>query len=425
MACKVKVNQHGFLAFHLFWNRTRSWEGTGLRDTPENREFVKAQAVIMSREIKKRKFNYLKWFPEGNKADQFRPKKEEPMTVGKFYREWIERKKPPVVRKGLERDYREQFNRYILPKFESINLSEVSPPRLEDFRAHLLQERGLSLKSCRNIMDATFRAMVRDARRVDYLIEKDPFGVLQWPRAKPQKPDPFTEEERDKILTQFKVKNPFYYPFLFTLFWTGMRPSEAIALRWGDVDLKRERVSITKSRYLKEENTPKTAGSNREASLLPNVVEVLRALKPIHVTEADYVFRNQEGNPINFPTWRKNNWYRMLRATGIRERKPYTTRHTYISVALSVGVNLKWLAEQCGTSVTMIEKHYGKYVRNDGDAPLRGPLGAKSETLGETFDNETPPERVQVVVNSKKEVKWAHLDSNQGPTGYEPVALTS
>ena len=74
MACKVKVNQHGFLAFHLFWNRTRSWEGTGLRDTPENREFVKAQAVIMSREIKKRKFDYLKWFSEGNKADQFRPK---------------------------------------------------------------------------------------------------------------------------------------------------------------------------------------------------------------------------------------------------------------------------------------------------------------------------------------------------------------
>ncbi len=49
----------------------------------------------------------------------------------------------------------------------------------------------------------------------------------------------------------------------------------------------------------------------------------------------------------------------------MRERKPYGCRHTFISVGLSNGVNIKWLAEYCGTSVTMIEKHYGRYVRND------------------------------------------------------------
>ena len=58
-------------------------------------------------------------------------------------------------------------------------------------------------------------------------------------------------------------------------------------------------------------------------------------------------------------------WYRILRGTGIRERKPYSTRHTFISAGLSNGVNIKWLAEYCGTSVTMIEKHYGKYIGGD------------------------------------------------------------
>jgi len=101
-----------------------------------------------------------------------------------------------------------------------------------------------------------------------------------------------------------------------------------------------------------------------------------------------------------------------LRALSIRERKFYATRYTYISVALSAGVNTKWLAEQCGTSVAMIEKHYGRYIKGDGDAPLRDLLGAKSETLGETLLTVTRGKRRQVAGNSREE-KWSgRLDLN-------------
>ena len=66
----------------------------------------------------------------------------------------------------------------------------------------------------------------------------------------------------------------------------------------------------------------------------------------------------------------------------MRERKPYTNvRHAFISVGLSNGMNIKWLADYCGTSVAMIEKHYGKYVRNDADEQLNRIIGAKGETL--------------------------------------------
>ncbi len=33
----------------------------------------------------------------------------------------------------------------------------------------------------------------------------------------------------------------------------------------------------------------------------------------------------------------------------------------------------------------MIERHYGRYIKDDGDAPLRALLERKSETLNETF----------------------------------------
>src|SRR5262249_6769897 len=52
--------------------------------------------------------------------------------------------------------------------------------------------------------------------------------------------------------------------------------------------------------------------------------------------------------------------------TSIRPRKFYATRHTFISVALSKGANLKWVARYCGTSVEMIDEHYGKWLGDDG-----------------------------------------------------------
>src|SRR5262245_57143951 len=61
----------------------------------------------------------------------------------------------------------------------------------------------------------------------------------------------------------------------------------------------------------------------------------------------------------------------VLRVLEIRQRPFYNTRHTFISVALTLGCNQKWIAEQTGTSIAMIQEHYGKFIRDDGDQLLR------------------------------------------------------
>ena len=173
--------------------------------------------------------------------------------MGEYYRDWIERRKPPFVRPGLHHDYVRQFRRYILPNFETKRLVDLDLTALDVFRASLNQVGGLGLKSCRNIIDGTFRAMMRDARaEKPSLGLTDHFANLKWKRLPTSKPDPFTAEERDVILKHFRQKRAFYYPFVATLFGTGARPSEIIALRWGDIDLRPVTLSISKSHYMGE-----------------------------------------------------------------------------------------------------------------------------------------------------------------------------
>jgi len=69
-----------------------------------------------------------------------------------------------------------------------------------------------------------------------------------------------------------------------------------MALRWGNVDLRRGEISTTKSRHMQAEGAPNTVGSEREITLLPIIVELLKNVKPRHVTEDEHAFLNQDGN---------------------------------------------------------------------------------------------------------------------------------
>ncbi len=267
--------------------------------------------------------------------------------------------------------------------------------------------------------------MMRDARaEKPSLGLTDHFANLKWKRLPTSKPDPFTAEERDVILKHFRQKHGFYYPFVATMFGTGARPSEIIPLRWGDIDLRLGTLSISKSHYvpsqayMDEDGATKTAASERVIALGMPVIEALKAIKPLHVTETDFVFKNVEGRLINEDKWRKKYWYRALRVCSLRPRKFYATRHTFISVGLSNGANIKWLADYCGTSVAMIEKHYGRYVKSDSQEQLERLFGAKTETLSETLRDGTD-DKVNEVIENKRGSELV------GASGFEPPASRS
>jgi integrase len=276
-------------------------------------------------------------------------------TVGKYYEEWIQRQVPPLVRPSAEKGYRITFEAHILPRFKHILLADLSHKDIVEFRLAL--QRGRKIKTIKNIL-TTFRALYTDAQRDHPELQgKQPFS-LKWPKTQREKPDPFSAEERDLILAWWRENDFFYFPWLYTLFHTGMRPSEAAALQWTDIDLDRRTVSITKSRDMGEDSPPKTQKSNRTIQVSEDLIRLL-ALLPSRKLGIKYVFVNKNGDPMNAKKWSGHNWAEPLEKLEIRHRKFYATRHTFITEQVRKDeTRLKAIADYCGTSVAMIEDNY-------------------------------------------------------------------
>jgi integrase len=281
------------------------------------------------------------------------------------------------------------LEKHVLPAFASKRFPDVTLTALEAFRALLIKPeaeggKALALKSARDIIDGTFRALYRDARK-EGLATGDPFAGLTWPRKVVPEPDPFTAEERETLCAHFAERDRFWFPVVLTRFWTGLRPSELRGLRRSDWNARTGTIRIRVSRTLGEDNAPKTVKSARTITVVPAVRRaLLDRPAPLDARADDFLFTTPTGKSLDEDRFVEQHWHRALRATGTRPRKFHATRHTFISCGLTQGANLKWLADYCGTSVAMIEKHYGRWMHSD-DAQLAiltaaEPRGATGKT---------------------------------------------
>jgi integrase len=233
----------------------------------DNRAIVEKQAAVIGAEIRAGIFDYLAWFPNGNRAKDFAPGRQgsqsdsvKKITIGEYYGFWIRGKVPPDVRASLARDYASHFRNYILDKMGNVPLSELSLAHLEDLRRSL-RSRKLAEKTIRNVVDGSFRAMIRDAGRHE-IPATFPFPKLTWRNRVVPGPSPLSREERDQVLRFFRDKRwkvggfnnavPHYpyFAFLYTLFYTGMRPSELCAVPFRNVNLRLGTIQVDRSRHL-------------------------------------------------------------------------------------------------------------------------------------------------------------------------------
>ena len=115
----------------------------------------------------------------------------------------------------------------------------------------------------------------------------------------------------------------------------------------------------------------------------------------MHPRPDDYFFTGSKGSPTYTRDWAEDyGFYDVLRRLNIRQRKFYCTRHTSISWQLTHGTNPFGVARYHGTSLQMIERHYGEYIPESGLDPaiFRVFSDSKGQAKIATFREQLEPE---------------------------------
>src|SRR4051794_8666957 len=105
-------------------------------------------------------------------------------------------------------------------------------------------------------------------------------GVENMPVVK-KLPEPLSASERDRILADmakhYDQRVTAYYQFMF---YTGMRPEEAIALRWSDIDFQSGTARVQRVRTFRgSEREGSKTHAQRDVDLMPRAREALAAMR--------------------------------------------------------------------------------------------------------------------------------------------------
>lgn len=207
------------------------------------------------------------------------------------------------------------------------------------------------------------------------------------PQPAPRAVRAFTGVELDGIAAEL---HPAYAPLPSFAAATGLRPEEWAALKRADIDRRESIVNVRRTVSMGEAaELGKTSRSRRQVPLTPRALEALDAL-PARL-DTTLIFPSPSGGLLNLDNWRLRVWGPAVQAGGIAQpARIYDLRCTFASNALAAGISVFELARIMGTSVAMIERHYGTLLDGSG-AGITARLAAfeaSQERLGQEWATE-------------------------------------
>ena len=198
-------------------------------------------------------------------------------------------------------------------------------------------------------------------------------------------PDPFSLEEADTIIAALAKTDEQVSRYFAVKFFTGLRTSESLAMRWDWIDWKRGTMAVSGAVVLGETKDRTKTHTVRHVQLNSRALAALKDQKAA-------TFMQPHGlifpDPRTGERWtddeppRELYWRPCLKRLGMRYRSPYETRHTYATMMLMQAVAPAFAARQMGHSVEMFLRTYARWIDGGQNAvemaKLEGLLGPAS-----------------------------------------------
>ena len=195
-------------------------------------------------------------------------------------------------------------------------------------------------------------------------------------------------------------------------FFTGLRPSEQIALLVTDFDAGSGTLKINKACVAGVDKDSTKTGEDRRITLSPRALDVLtrqlelrEGLRLAGKIDHDRLFFKTTGGAIRILQYPRRRWrWTLLRNSGIRYRRPYCARHTSVSWDLMVGRNPLWVAKQHGHSITTMLRAYAVWAENAVEADIEaikaamagGPRTAKRAAASGASMDQSPEAAIRL-----------------------------
>ena len=279
-------------------------------------------------------------------------------TVGEWMEVWFEDYAKIKVRPSSHQTYRGYIDNHIVPNIGDIPLEKLTSLDLQKLYKKLLtkgrvdrleakgQPKGLSAKTVRNIHQIISSAM--QLAREQKLITANPAEDCALPRLEHREMQTLPVEQLQSFLREAKDSGVFELYYLELT--TGLRRGELLGLKWEDIDLERGDLRVRRqiARINGEvvEAPLKTKNAYRTLPLAEDTIGVLEAQRK-KTGDSPWVFPSPTGGPIS-PDSVLRMLHRVLKRAGLPRVRFHDLRHTFATLALQNGVDVKTVSGMLG-----------------------------------------------------------------------------
>ena len=284
------------------------------------------------------------------------------LTVGAFLVQWLRDYASTNVRPRTIEGYRDIVIGHLIPGLGNILLLQLKGAHIQGYYTRALEcgrkdgKGGLSPCSVLHHHRVLWEALGHAVKW--QLVPRNIADTVDPPR--PQKLEITTLDNAGLLTLLGKARGSIYFPFLHLVAYTGLRRSEALALKWQDVDLNLATISVVRSVHQirgvgMEFNQPKTTRSRRQVALSPTAVLALRdhwlqqqALDAeLGSPTSDLVFHRIDGSPLR-PDAVTRACAKWAREAGLPALRLHDLRHTHATLMMELGINPKVVSERLG-----------------------------------------------------------------------------